>query len=159
MVRMTLAAVAAVLAGCPTNANRRQRNRMGSGALGTRMSKNPLLAEQELEIMKVVWDLGSPTVREVYEVLRGRRRVAYTTIMTMMNILAEKKLLKRTPQGRAYIYRATRPKNDTVKSMVRDFVGRVFDGSAKPLLVQLVEDEQLTEKDLQQMQDIIRKKS
>jgi predicted transcriptional regulator len=123
------------------------------------MSKNPLLAEQELEIMKVVWDLGSPTVREVYEILRRRRKVAYTTIMTMMNILAEKKLLKRTPRGRAYIYRATRPKKDTLKSMVRDFVGRVFDGSARPLLVQLVEDEQLTEKDLQQIQDIIRKKS
>jgi predicted transcriptional regulator len=123
------------------------------------MAKNPLLAEQELEIMKVVWDLGSPTVRDVYEILRRRRKLAYTTVMTMMNILAEKKLLKRTPQGRAYIYRATRPKKDTVKSMVRDFVGRVFDGSARPLLVQLVEDEQLTEKDLQQIQDIIRKKS
>jgi predicted transcriptional regulator len=123
------------------------------------MSKNPLLAEQELEIMKVVWDLGSPTVREVYEILRRRRKVAYTTIMTTMNILADKKLLKRTPQGRAYIYRATRPKKDTLKSMVRDFVGRVFDGSARPLLVQLVEDEQLTEQDLQQIQDIIRKKS
>jgi predicted transcriptional regulator len=117
------------------------------------------LAEQELEIMKVVWDLGSPTVREVYEILRRRRKVAYTTIMTTMNILADKKLLKRTPQGRAYIYRATRPKKDTLKSMVRDFVGRVFDGSARPLLVQLVEDEQLTEQDLQQIQDIIRKKS
>jgi len=123
------------------------------------MSKNPLLAEQELEIMKVVWDLGSPTVREVYEILRRRRKVAYTTIMTTMNILAEKKLLKRTPQGRAYIYRATRPKKDTLKSMVRDFVGRVFDGSARPLLVQLVEDEQLTEQDLRQIQDIMRKKS
>ena len=109
--------------------------------------------------MKVVWDLGSPTVRDVYEVLRPRRKVAYTTVMTMMNILAEKKLLKRTPQGRAYIYRATRPKKDTLKTMVRDFVGRVFDGSARPLLVQLVEDEQLTAKDLQQIQDIIRKKS
>jgi predicted transcriptional regulator len=109
--------------------------------------------------MKVVWDLGSPTVREVYEILRRRRKVAYTTIMTTMNILADKKLLKRTPQGRAYIYRATRPKKDTLKSMVRDFVGRVFDGSARPLLVQLVEDEQLTEQDLQQIQDIIRKKS
>jgi predicted transcriptional regulator len=120
--------------------------------------KRSLLAEQELEIMKVVWDLGSPTVRDVYEVLRRRRKVAYTTVMTMMNILAEKALLKRTPRGRAYIYHATRPKKDTVKSMVRDFVGRVFDGSARPLLVQLVEDEQLTEKDLQQIQDIIRKK-
>lgn len=109
--------------------------------------------------MKVVWALETATVRDAYEILRRRRKLAYTTVMTMMNILAEKKLLKRTPQGRAYIYRATRPKKDTVKSMVRDFVGRVFDGSARPLLVQLVEDEQLTEKDLQQIQDIIRKKS
>jgi predicted transcriptional regulator len=79
--------------------------------------------------------------------------------MTMMNILADKKLLKRSPQGRAYVYRAARPKKETVTAMVRDFVGRLFDGSARPLLVQLVEDEQLTEQDLKQIRDIIRKGS
>jgi predicted transcriptional regulator len=117
------------------------------------------LAEQELEIMKVVWDLENATVRDVYETLRKRRKVAYTTVMTMMNILAEKKLLKRAPQGRAFVYKAARPKKELVKAMVRDFVGRVFDGSARPLLVQLVEDEQLTEQDLKQIRDIIRKGS
>jgi len=117
------------------------------------------LAEQELEIMKVVWDLENATVRDVYETLRKRRKVAYTTVMTMMNILAEKKLLKRTPQGRAYVYKAVRPKKEIVKAMVRDFVSRLFDGSARPLLVQLVEDEQLTEQDLKQIRDIIRKGS
>jgi predicted transcriptional regulator len=117
------------------------------------------LAEQELEIMKVVWDLENATVRDVYETLRKRRKVAYTTVMTMMNILAEKKLLKRTPQGRAYVYKAARPKKEIVTAMVRDFVGRLFDGSARPLLVQLVEDEQLTEQDLKQIRDIIRKGS
>ena len=109
--------------------------------------------------MKVVWDLENATVRDVYETLRKRRKVAYTTVMTMMNILAEKKLLKRTPQGRAYVYKAVRPKKEIVKAMVRDFVSRLFDGSARPLLVQLVEDEQLTEQDLKQIRDIIRKGS
>lgn len=109
--------------------------------------------------MKVVWDLENATVRDVYETLRKRRKVAYTTVMTMMNILADKKLLKRSPQGRAYVYKAARPKKEIVTAMVRDFVGRLFDGSARPLLVQLVEDEQLTEQDLKQIRDIIRKGS
>ena len=55
----------------------------------------PTLTGQELEIMKVVWRLGTPTGREVYETMRERRRVAYTTVMTMMNILEQKGHLKK----------------------------------------------------------------
>ena len=53
------------------------------------------LTEQELEIMKIVWELGAATVRNVYEALLQRRKIAYTTVMTMMKILEQKKHLKR----------------------------------------------------------------
>ncbi len=52
--------------------------------------KSPTLTEQELEIMKVVWQLGVATVRDVYETLLTRRKIAYTTVMTMMKIMEEK---------------------------------------------------------------------
>ncbi len=95
---------------------------------------------QELEIMKVVWALGKATVRDVYEALREKRKIAYTTVMTMMNILEQKGHLKKKQGERAYIYQAAKPRKQVVRNMVEEFLGRVFDGSAKPLLVHLVED-------------------
>src|SRR5215831_13734248 len=93
------------------------------------------LTDQELEIMKVVWDLEKATVRDVYEVLLQRRRIAYTTVMTMMKILEGKGYLKKTREDRAYLYRPSEPKDSVIRGMVREFVNRVFNGSAEPLLM------------------------
>ena len=118
-------------------------------------SKKAVLAEQELEIMKVVWELDKATVRDVYEVLLKRRKIAYTTVMTMMNILEQKKFLKKRQRDRAYVYQAARPKEQVTRAMVREFVDRVFSGSAHPLLVHLVEDRRLSEKDLEEITRMI----
>jgi predicted transcriptional regulator len=99
-----------------------------------------ILTNQELEIMKIVWKRGRSTVREVYEELLTRRKVAYTTVMTMMGTLEQKNHLKKSEQGRAYVYMPTQSQAKVVGGMVRDFVKRVFNGSAKPLLVHLVEN-------------------
>src|SRR5215467_8240735 len=119
----------------------------------TRGSNKPksTLTGQELEIMKVVWKLGTPTVRQVYETLRERRQIAYTTVMTMMNILESKGYLKKRQGEKAFIYAPAQPEQQVIRSMVRDFVDRVFNGAAEPLLLHLVEDEQLTAKDLEEM--------
>ena len=98
--------------------------------------------------MKVVWTRDTATVRDVYETLLERRKIAYTTVMTMMKILENKKYLKRTQEDRAYVYRPVKPQNQVIKGMVREFVDRVFNGSAEPLLVHLVEDSRLSRKDL-----------
>lgn len=106
--------------------------------------------------MKIVWQLKPVTVRDVYEVLRARRQIAYTTVMTMMNILEQKKHLRKRRADRAYVYEASRPKDQVIRSMVRDFVGRVFDGSAKPLLVHLAEDRRLSKEDLRELSRLLR---
>ena len=111
----------------------------------------PTLTPHELVIMKVVWELGQATVREVYERLREARPIAYTTVMTMMNVLERKKHLRRRVQGRGFVYRPTRTKQQVTAVMVRDFVCRVFDGSAQPLLAHLVEDRQLTQEDVDEL--------
>jgi predicted transcriptional regulator len=94
-------------------------------------------------------ELEKATVRDVYQALLQRRRIAYTTVMTMMKILEEKGYLKKRLQERAYVYRASRPKNQVIKAMVHEFVDRVFNGSAEPLLMHLVEDRCLPAKDLE----------
>lgn len=119
-------------------------------------AKTRTLTEQELEIMKVVWELDRATVREVYEALLARRKIAYTTVMTMMNILEAKGYLKKGPVERAYVYRPTRPRKQVIAAMVKEFVNRVFNGSAEPLLIHLVEDRKLSEKDLAKIAKQIR---
>src|SRR5262245_45013765 len=119
--------------------------------------KTDTLTAQELEIMKVIWPLERATVREVYEALRERRTIAYTTVQTMMNILQEKGHLKKEPGERAQWYVPTRPQHAVVKSMLREFVDRVFDGSARSLLVHLVKDRQLTERERRALQKLLDK--
>ena len=113
------------------------------------------LTEQELEIMKVIWSLETATVRNVYETLLERRRIAYTTVMTMMNILEQKGYLKKTQKERAYVYHAARPQKQVIRGMVREFVDRVFNGSAEPLLLHLVEDSRVSKADLEEIRRMI----
>ena len=115
------------------------------------------LTAQELEIMKVIWPLGQATVREVYDQLRDKRGVAYTTVQTMMNILETKGHLKREPGEKAHVYAPVRPQQIVVRSMVREFVNRVFDGSARPLLVHLLKDKGLTERERRELQKLLDK--
>jgi BlaI family transcriptional regulator, penicillinase repressor len=122
-------------------------------------SGKPALTGQELEIMKVVWSLESATVRQVYETLLKKRHIAYTTVMTMMNILEQKGFLRKSQEDRAYVYSPTQPQKQVVGSLVRDFLNRVFNGSAEPLLLHLVEDRKLTEKDLDEIRQMIRKQT
>jgi predicted transcriptional regulator len=110
-------------------------------------SAHPTLTPQELAIMKIVWRLERATVRDVYEALRERRDIAYTTVMTMMKILEEKKYLKKTQVDRAYEYRPAKPHQQVIGAMVRDFLDRVFDGAATPLLVHLARDRKLSKAD------------
>jgi BlaI family penicillinase repressor len=108
---------------------------------------NTTLTPQELAIMKVVWRLDKATVRDVYEALRERREIAYTTVMTMMKILEDKGYLKKALVDRAYEYRPAKPRHQVVGAMVRDFLDRVFDGAAAPLLVHLAKDKRLSKED------------
>jgi predicted transcriptional regulator len=116
---------------------------------------NPTLNPQELAIMKVVWRLGTATVRDVYEALREERTVAYTTVMTMMRILEDKGYLKKSLQDRAHVYQPTKARQQVVGAMVKDFVDRVFDGASESLLVHLAKDNRLTPKQRQALEKML----
>jgi len=95
----------------------------------------------ELEVLKVLWKQGPSTVREVLEQLNasGKKR-AYTSVMSLMNVMAEKGLLDREPQGRAFLYSAHKPQDSTLGVIVGDLLGRVFEGSADKLVAHLLEE-------------------
>lgn len=106
--------------------------------------------------MKIVWKTGRATVRDVYETLLARRRVAYTTVLTMMKILESKGYLSKDRDERAHVYRPIRAEQAVVRSMVREFVDRVFNGSAQPLLLHLVKDKRLSERELEDLARLLK---
>jgi predicted transcriptional regulator len=106
---------------------------------------HPTLTPQELTIMKIVWRLKRATVRDVYEALRARREIAYTTVMTMMKILEDKGFLRKTMVERTHLYKPAKPREQVVGAMVRDFLDRVFDGAPDRLLVHLARNSTLTD--------------
>lgn len=107
--------------------------------------------------MKIVWRLKTVTVRDVYEALLENRKVAYTSVMTMMNILERKKYLKKSDAERAFVYEAAKPQKQVVGAMVQEFVDRVFNGAARPLLLHLVDDKRLSSRDIKEIAKIMRK--
>jgi BlaI family penicillinase repressor len=119
-------------------------------------ARHPTLTPQELALMKIVWRADAVTVRDVYEALRETRPIAYTTVMTMLNILETKGYLTKVKQERAYRYRPTRPARLVIGGMVREFVHRVFDGASQPLLLQLVRETRLSKAERAELVRLIR---
>ena len=119
------------------------------------------LTPQELAIMKVVWRLGTATVRDVHDVLRKAHRddLAYTTVLTMMRILEQKGMLAKdaTAESRAFRYRPVRSQRQMMRVMVREFVDRVFDGAADSLVAHLVSDRKLSARDRAEIRKLIDK--
>jgi len=107
---------------------------------------------QELEILKVIWLRGRATVREVYIDLAQNRKIAYTTVLTMMGILEQKGHLTKSTGERPNVYRPAEPRERVLGKMVKEFIGRVFSGSAKPLLAHLVDDSTLQPDELAELQ-------
>ena len=105
--------------------------------------------------MKVVWRLGTATVRDVYETLRDERPIAYTTVMTMMRILDGKGYLEKELVDRAHVYKPTKARQQVVGAMVKDFVDRVFDGASEGLLLHLAKDNKLTAKQKRLLSELI----
>ena len=109
--------------------------------------------------MKIIWPRQRATVRDVYNALRERRTIAYTTVQTMMNILEETGHLTKEQGERAQVYVPAHPQQAVVRSMVREFIDRVFEGSARPLLVHLVKETGLTDRERRALQKLLDKES
>jgi BlaI family penicillinase repressor len=122
------------------------------------MSKKPSeirLGRLELQIMSVVWDKETATVHDVKEALSRGRKPAYSTILTMMRKLETKGYLEHDVADRTYVYRATISRQAARHSLLGDLLERVFEGSPSQLVSSLVEQNQLTERELSEIKRLI----
>lgn len=104
----------------------------------------------ELEVLKIVWERGPCTVRDVMTTLQERKkRRAYTSVMSLMNVMADKELLTREPQGRAFVYTARLRRNQTLGNMVGDLWQRAFEGSASTLVAHLLDQANPTDEEIE----------
>ncbi len=108
---------------------------------------------RELEILKVLWELGPSGVREVYRRLAGAQdeELAYNTVQTLLRIMEDKGLVKHHVEGRAFIYSPIYSREQSVSG----YVERVFDGAASELVATLLNAERLAPKELERIQDLI----
>ena len=109
----------------------------------------------ELEVLKVLWDRGPSTVREVMEILRDERPRAYTSVMSLLNVMTDKGLVARLPQGRAFVYRPVVQRERTLRQMVGDLLGRAFEGSAHELVAHLLDQKQPSDQELEEIRRTI----
>lgn len=120
-----------------------------------RKSLTPL-GETEMEVLHHVWKLGEASVAAVRERILKDRKVAYTTIMTVMKNLADKGYLKYRKEGISYIYSAAIEPSDVQFNLVDGIVDKVFHGSAKDLVQTLVKSEQLSDDDRNEIKRMIK---
>jgi predicted transcriptional regulator len=119
--------------------------------------KSPNLTEAELRLMNVVWEKGSATVATVAEALRDKPDLAYNTVLTTMRILEHKGYLRHTKsdEGRAFLYHPVVGREQASRKAVRHLVSRFFANSPELLVLNLLEDEEITENELQRIRNVI----
>ncbi|MDZ4828950.1 MAG: BlaI/MecI/CopY family transcriptional regulator [Phycisphaerae bacterium] len=121
------------------------------------MSKREVdLGDAELAVLRVLWDFGPQTVREVMEHLHERgRRVAYTTVLTFLTRLEQKGVARSDRNDQAYVYRAKVSRASVTKSRVKALLEELYDGAAGPVVMHLVENERLTADEVTQIRKLI----
>jgi len=113
------------------------------------------LTPLELEIMKVLWDLGPANVQAVQAKLPGEPKLAYTTVQTMLNVLHRKGKVKRALKGRAYEYTPLVTRQKAIRATLHDLIDRLFGGSAEGLVMSLVETRHLTAEKLARLNRLV----
>lgn len=114
--------------------------------------RRPELAKSELEVLRKVWELGEATVKQVHEVLSNDRKVDFWTVQTYMRRLNKKGYVRARRVGHANVYKPTVHKRDVIGELTDDFVGRLFDGEALPLLQHFVERQSLSNSEIDELQ-------
>ncbi len=109
----------------------------------------------ELEILRVLWEIGPCTVREVYRKLSESREAGYTTILKLMQIMTEKKLLIRDISVRPQIYKAARSQGQTQRQLLGDLLDRAFSGSPGHLVLQALSEKKTTPDEREKIRELL----
>ena len=118
-------------------------------------AKPPKPTEAELAILRVFWQRGPSTVREVWERINPAQRTGYTTALKLMQIMVEKELLERDETARSHVYRARLTEEQTQRQVVGHLLERVFSGSAPKLVMQALAAKRATPAELNEIRQLL----
>src|SRR5262245_4742516 len=119
------------------------------------MSNAPRPTDAELSILRVLWEHGPSTVRQVSDELNRQRETGYTTVLKLMQIMTEKGLLLRDESSRTHVYRPKISQEKTLRQLVNDLLHRAFGGSAQKLVMQALAAKKASRAELDEIQKLI----
>jgi len=118
-------------------------------------SKRPNPTAAELEILRVLWDEGPHSVREIQNILNATKPTGYTTVLKLLQIMTEKGLVRRDESQRPQIYQARYPREHTQREMLQDLVRRAFGGSVKSLVLQALSGRKSSPQELLEIEKLL----
>ena len=118
-----------------------------------RVQKRP--TDAELVILRVIWDRGPSTVREVFQHLSAEQDTGYTTVLKLMQIMTEKRLLDRDASVRPQVFKPARSQRQTQQQLLRDLVDRAFSGSPGNLVLQALSSRKSTPDERRQIRELL----
>jgi predicted transcriptional regulator len=113
------------------------------------------LSPAETEILRLVWQLGQPSVQQVHDALPKGRQIMYATVQTMLRRLEKKGYLKHESRGKAHVFIPAVRKDQVLGSAVRSFLDKLFGGNAVPLVQYLAENKHITTEDVEQLKALL----
>jgi predicted transcriptional regulator len=119
------------------------------------MAQPPRPTPAELEILSVLWERGPSTVREVQDALGPERGAGYTTVLKLLQIMADKGLVDRDERARAHVYAPRAAEAQTQRQLVRDLVDRAFGGSAAKLVVQALSGKRASPEEIERIRRLL----
>ena len=124
----------------------------------TNMESKPIEpTRSELEILQVLWEQGALTVRAVNDELLKQKEVNYTTTLKLMQIMAEKGILKRDESQMKHVYSVAEEEQKTKEHLLDKFVDTMYKGSASKLVMQLLGNKKTSDQELQEIKEILKK--
>ena len=117
--------------------------------------ETPRPTDTELQILRVLWRRGPSTVREVHEALAATHPTVYTTVLKLMQIMAEKGLVRRNEEQRAHVYEARLAREETQAQLLGDLLDRAFEGSATNLVMQVLSSKRASVEELEQIRAVL----
>jgi predicted transcriptional regulator len=121
----------------------------------TPMSDAPAPTNAELEVLRLLWQGGPQTVRDVFATIQRRKDVGYTTVLKTLQVMQEKGLVSRDESERSHVYAAAVPEDSVKKRLVADLVDRAFDGSAAGLVMQALSAKRASPAELREIRELL----
>jgi predicted transcriptional regulator len=115
----------------------------------------PKPTPSELEILHVLWNRGSSTVREVLDALSEKKSLGYTGVLKLLQIMTAKGMVRRDESERAHVYDAVRPAEQTKRQLAKDMLQRVFEGSASQLMMHALSGNRTSTKEIEELRRIL----